>query len=110
MSDRSIVTPESLNKLLADERLRLHVVGRALVRILDRQTESEKVQATTKEWNGIGFTKADAKQGTITAKYYMKHKTLSQWQVDLWTRPNVNNVPRIVKYWRQLNEEAQTRR
>lgn len=100
------VTPASLTALLSRDDLRPHVIGRALVVLFEHQTTSEKASNSTKITNNVGFTQADARSGTITAKYYLKHKTLLAWQMDRWMKPARNGTPRIVKYWRQLNAAA----
>lgn len=86
------------------------VIGRALVAIFNRQTETEKKVNTTNQHNMIGFTGVDALSGSITAKYYIKHKKLLQWQIDRWLKQNKNGVPRIAKYHKQLNEIANEKR
>jgi hypothetical protein len=85
------------------------VVGRALVVLFNRQTASEKQTNHTKMHNDIGFTGADAYSGTITAKYYLKHKSLLDWQVRKWTKTDKNGYPRLAKYWKQLDEAARAR-
>jgi len=32
---------------------------------------------------------------------------LQPWQVAYWLRANAKGIPRLSKYWAQLNEEAQ---
>lgn len=103
-----IVTRDSLNRLLQHDALRIQVIGRALVVLFNKQTESEKNANNTHLHNTVGFTGADGHSGCLTAKYYLKHKTLTQWQVDAWMKPGKNG-PRITKYWRQLNEAAQAK-
>ncbi len=100
-----IVDRNVLIEMLKDEAKRPHVIGRALVVLFNRQTEAEKVANTTQLDNTIGFSGADAKDGTITAKYYLKHKTLLPWQIDNWMK-DFRGFPRICKYHRQLNEAA----
>lgn len=106
---RHIVTPQSLSQLLQNPALRMHVIGRALVVLFQRQTESEKRVNDTQVWNTVGFSGADGKSGCLSAKYYLKHKRLEDWQIDRWMRPARNGLPRICKYWRQLDEAAQAR-
>ena len=96
-----IVTRESINAMLLNPRLRIHVIGRALTGLLERQTNAEKISLATHVDNGIGFTGADARSGTLTAKSYLKNGTLEAWQVARWMKPN-----RLAKYHRQLNEIA----
>ena len=55
----------------------------------------------------LTFTSADALSGSLTAKYYLKHKTLQGWQVDRWTKLNKRGDMRIAKYWAQLARAAE---
>jgi len=107
-----IVTRESVMQALSNPNPAYVIayVGRALVVLLDRQTREESATNTTREHNMRGFTGADARSGCIGAKYYIKHKTLQEWQIEQWTRPNKNEVPRLAKYWRQLDDEAHLKR
>jgi len=104
----SIVTKESLFKMIetADELKKAQIVGRACLVLFNRQLEDEKQANTTTTTNYKGFTQADARQGSITAKYFIKNKTLLDWQVAQWLKPDVRGTPRIVKYWKQLDEAA----
>lgn len=104
-----IVTKTYIENYIAThtEEQIMHFVGRALVVIFNRQTNEEKNITATVEDNGIGFTGADARSGTITAKYYLKHRKLLDWQVECWLKRNRKGTFRIAKYWRQLNEEAE---
>jgi hypothetical protein len=103
------VTQQSLNALLQKATIREHVIGRALVVLLNRQTAGEASSNTTNIVNGVGFTQADAHSGCLTAKYYIKHNRLADWQIARWMKPAKNGTARIVKYWRQLNEAAQVK-
>jgi hypothetical protein len=85
-------------------------VGRACVVLFNLQTESEKDINATNVDNGVGFTGADAYSGSLTAKTFLKRGTLDDWQCDRWLKENVNGVPRIAKYWKQLDGAAQQRR
>ena len=87
----------------------MHFIGRALVAIFNFQTEDEKRASDTREDNGIGFTGADGHSGCISAKYYLKHKRLEQWQMDRWLKTNKRGVRRISKYWRQLDAAAKAK-
>lgn len=107
-----LVTRESIQHLLdthpkSCDAMRIAVIGKALVRIFNHQTMDEKSDNTTREDNGIGFTGSDAKGGSLTAKYYLKHGTLLEWQVAKWMRTNPKGFSRITKYHRQLNEIAE---
>jgi len=107
----SIVTRQSLQVMLDsnDPEYVKKVVGRALVAIFNNQTESEKASDQTVEENGIGFSGADARSGTLTAKTFLKRKTLENWQVDRWTKRGKNGFSRLTKYARQLNSIAESR-
>lgn len=101
-----IVTKDALVKLLENEARRPLVVGRALVCLFNRQTNDEKIVNSTKVVNQRGFTQADGRSGSLTAKAFLKNQSLAPWQVDRWMRLESSGYPRICKYWRQLNEEA----
>lgn len=104
----TIVTREILQNLVTrGDEVSMHAIGRALVHLLNRQTRDESDQNTTKYHNDVGFTGADAHAGSITAKYYLKHGKLEDWQIQRWTRTNKKGVARIAKYWAQINEEAE---
>lgn len=101
----AIVTRESLKDLVNDPRgpqFVQHVIGRALVGIFQYQTADEQSSDATQEDNGVGFSGADAYTGSLTAKYYMKHKKLQDWQIEKWMK-DFRGYPRICKYHKQLN-------
>lgn len=104
----AIVTRESLQQMLSNknEAYVQHVVGRALVAIFERQTKEERNSNDTKVNNDIGFSGADAKSGSLTAKSYLKNKKLEKWQVEKWLKPQKNGFARLTKYHKQLNEIA----
>ena len=103
-----IVTRDSLVALLAKNPER--VVGRALVAIFKAgQTESERSGNTAEVFNGVGFSGADARSASITAKYFIKHGKLLDWQVEQWTKPAKNGYPRLCKYAKQLDAIAQAK-
>lgn len=85
---------------------REHVIGKALVHLLNRQTREEQNRDDTIVHNLRGFTPADAYSGSLSARYYLKHKKLQDWQMAMWSKPNTKGIPRLAKYWRQLDEEA----
>lgn len=104
------VTKESLQQMLNNTNPKYveAVVGRALVAIFNYQTSSEQVANTTKEHNGVGFAGCDARSGSMTAKYYLKHKRLEQWMIDKWTKiSETTQYARLCKYHTQLNKIAQ---
>ena len=108
MAKQVIVTKESLQQMLnnTNPAYVMAVVGRALVHIHNRQTESEKVTNSTIEHNGIGFAGCDARSGSMTAKYYLKNNKLEQWMVEKWLKRGSNGFSRLTKYHSQLNEVA----
>ena len=102
----TLVTRDSLQALL--ERKPVETVGRALVAIFKTgQTDAERSSNTTAVDNGIGFSGADARSASITAKYFIKHGTLQDWQVEQWTKVAKNGYPRLCKYVKQLNDIAE---
>ena len=107
----AIVTKDSLTQMLvqAEPAKRVHIIGRALVALFERQTASEQSALSTTNENGVGFASSDAKSGSLTAKSYIARQNLVQWQVDQWMRPS-RGYPRICKYARQLNEIAVEKR
>jgi len=108
MMSKHIVTRESFQALITrNDEVALNAIGRALVHIFNRQTFDEKADDHTKHYNMRGFTPADARRGSITAKYYLKHRKLEDWHIRYWTAENEKGISRLAKYWRQINEEAQ---
>lgn len=107
----AIVTKDSLQHMLDTDNQQYvqMVIGRALVGIFDRQTADEKESNTTSKSNGIGFTGGDAYSGSKTAKFWMKHGSLLDWQVDMWVKKGTTGYSRLAKYHRQLNEIAKDR-
>lgn len=92
--------------LLRDDNVGMHAIGRALVHLFNRQTDDEKDVNSTKYHNNRGFTGADAFRGTVTAKYYLKHHKLLDWQIDYWRARNKRGTMRLGKYYAQILEEA----
>jgi len=111
MTATALVTKDSLNQMLmqADNAKRIHIIGRALVGLFERQTAAEQSSDVTTNDNGIGFASSDARTGSLTAKSYIARQNLVQWQIDQWMRPS-HGYPRICKYARQLNEIAVEKR
>ena len=112
MSKQAIVTRESIQAMLENPNPEYvkQVVGRALVAIFNNQTESEKSSNGTVELNGIGFSGADGRSGVLTAKSYLKNRTLQDWQVERWTKPGKNGFARLTKYAKQLNAIAEMKK
>ena len=108
MAKQVIVTRESLESMLFNENTEYvgKVIGRALAALLQRQTQEEQAANETKEHNTIGFAGCDARSGTLTAKYFLKHQRLEQWMIERWVAIGKSGFPRLCKYARQLNEIA----
>lgn len=105
---KQVVTRDSLRTMLRNPNVKYvdAVIGRGLLAILQRQTNDEANAADTKYTNGVGFSSADAKSGTLTAKSFVKNGGLLDWQRDKWLKPASNGYPRLCKYVKQLNEIA----
>lgn len=104
-----IVTRESLREMLdaADRKQRAKIIGRALVRLYQRQTAAEQNAKTTTDHNSIGFASCDAEVGSRIAQSFLQYGTLLDWMVDVWMQADSRTgFPRICKYHRQLNEVA----
>ena len=113
MPAQKIVTRDSIQSMInqaivaGDNAKLTAIVGRALVVLFRNQTADEQRVNETSEDNGIGFTGADAYSGTLTAKSYLKHKKLQDWQLDKWTKRSASTgYSRIAKYHSQLNQAA----
>lgn len=105
---KHIVTREKFQDLICrGDETAMHAIGKALVHLFNRQTVVEQKSNDTRYHNEMGFTPADAHSGCLTAKYYLRHGKLEDWQIQRWIRPNKKGVPRLAKYWRQIDEEAQ---
>lgn len=105
---KQIVTRDTIARMLDNPNRKYveAVIGRALLALLDRQTADEKIANDTRVWNAVGFSGADARSGSLTAKFYAKHGCLLDWQVNKWTKKGRNGYPRLCKYHKQLNEIA----
>jgi hypothetical protein len=104
-----VVTRDTIHTMLQNPNPNyvMNVVGRALVGIYNRQTEHEKVINTTTNSNGVGFAGCDAKGGSLSAKYFLKHKRLETWMINKWLKVSgVSGYPRLCKYHKQLNDIA----
>lgn len=108
----ALVTKESMINVIKtrDPEFLKQYVGRALVGIFNRQLADEKSANTTSHSNGVGFASCDATGGSLTAKYFLRHGTLADWQLEKWTKANDKGVPKICKYHKQLNEIAETKK
>lgn len=92
----------------------VHVIGRALMALNERQTVDEQRAKNTKYRNGRGFRPCHAHMGTSMATFYENRQHLTDKQVTYWTKPTqkVKNsyhikVSRISIYAGQLLKVAQ---
>jgi hypothetical protein len=106
---KTLITKESLAEMInnASPERKVQIVGRAMVALFNRQVAVEQVRNEAVLVNFRGFCSQDARQGCITAKYFLKHGKLEGWMIDQWTKCDRRGTPRLVKYWRQLNEVAE---
>jgi hypothetical protein len=108
----ALVTRESLQALIdqaeaANQRDRLQmIVGRALIVLFERQTEDEKQAAETSHHNSVGFSSADGKAGVLSAKAFIKHHKLEDWQLNKWVM-RTKGFSRITKYARRANHQGE---
>ena len=103
-----MVTKESLTQMIqaANPEKQAMIVGRACLALFKRQTDAERATNSTNTENSIGFTGADARSGSLTAKTFLKNNTLLPWQVERWLKVDRRGTMRIAKYWKQLDEAA----
>lgn len=80
-----------------------HWVSKILLLLLANQTADEQESNTTSHQNGNGFAGADAEFGTKVAKYIQDRGHITNGQYDAWIKLNSKGVPKICKYWRQVN-------
>lgn len=103
-----MITKNSLDRMIdeASVERRSLIVARAVLALWKRQTYTEQADNDTQVTNYRGFTKSDARQGGLTAKYFLKHGKIEDWMVERWLKPDVRGTRRISKYWRQLDQIA----
>lgn len=106
------LTVDYIKEILArNDTVGMHAIGRALVRLLDRQTHEEQIIEHTTVNNGIGFTGFDGEIGTSMAKFYKARNFLTAKQLAFWQKPSRKNSKNststnISKYAKQLLEDA----
>lgn len=111
MPKTKIVTRDSLQHMLDNDNVEYVqlVIGKALTALYDYQTTEEQHVNSTLNSNGVGFTGADANSGSRTAKFWLKHHTLLDWQVAMWTKKGSKGYARLAKYHKQLNLIAEAK-
>lgn len=77
-------------------------IGRALVRIAERQTQDERRDETVKYKNGRGFRPCHARMGTSMAKFFEKRGYLTEKQARYWRVTDKKGNMRIGIYASQL--------
>lgn len=111
MAKAKLVTKDSLQHMLDNDNVEYVqlVIGKALSALYDYQTIDEQNTNTTTKSNGVGFTGADANSGSKTAKFWMKHHKLLDWQIAMWTKKGSRGYARLAKYHKQLNQIAEAK-
>jgi urease accessory protein UreF len=79
-------------------------IGRALVRLNERQTADEAQKEITKYRNGKGFRPCHARMGTSMAKFYESKGFLTPKQAAYWRVKDKSGKMRIGIYAGQLLE------
>lgn len=92
-------TKEKIVELLATNDV---AVGRALLRLNERQTADEQRDMHAKHRNSMGFRPCHARMGTAMAEYFKKKGTLTAKQAAYWRAPDKNGNMRIGIYANQL--------
>lgn len=81
-------------------------VARALVHLYNSQTSEEQCTNSVQADNGVGFTPVDAEFMSSCAKYVIRGYELTDRQLAALQKENRKGVPRIAKYWKQLQNVA----
>lgn len=77
-------------------------VGRALLRLTERQTADEQQSLDVKHRNNMGFRPCHARMGTVMAEYFKKKGMLTPKQAAYWRARDKNGNMRIGIYANQL--------
>lgn len=77
-------------------------IGRALVRLNERQTTDEQSDEITKHRNGAGFRPCHARMGTSMANFFEKRGYLTAKQAAYWRKKDKTGAMRIGIYAGQL--------
>lgn len=80
------LTKQNIVQLLNTDNV--HVIGRALVALNERQTADEQASKNTKYHNGQGFRPCHAHMGTSMAEFYTKCGYLTAKQQAYWQKPS----------------------
>ena len=102
-----LITKDILTKMLNEASFdrQIKIIGRALVVLYNNQTASEQQTRTTTQSNNVGFASIDARNGSLTARTFIRTGTMQSWQLAKWMEIR-NGYPKICKYHRQLNQAA----
>ena len=79
-----------------------NAVGRALVRLNERQTADEQKDETTRYKNGAGFRPCHARMGSSMSKWFEGHGYLTSKQAAYWRKRDRKGNMRIGIYAGQL--------
>ncbi len=77
-------------------------VGRALLRLTERQTTDEQLEKDTKYKNGMGFRPCHARVGVEMAEFFQKKGYLTVKQARYWRVKDKKGNMRIGIYANQL--------
>ena len=83
-------------KLTSDPRW----IERALIVMLNRQTEDERTDGKTKHFNGMGYSGVDSRYLTYCSKWVRSGKHLNEKHLEKCGM-------KLKKYWKQILEEIQ---
>jgi hypothetical protein len=86
-----------------------HWAERILLMLLDRQTEDEQKNDTTRESNAMGFAGVDGYIGTSMAKRVKARGFITENEYNFWMRDS-RGAPKIAKYWKQVNDEIEKKK
>lgn len=106
MTDKELMNRIETAFQTKSRKRQMILVGTALSRILQNQTEDEQSAEYTKYHNGTGFSGVDGRIGTSMGKFFNERGFLTPKQVAYWMKPMKNGRPRILKYRNQLLEFA----
>jgi hypothetical protein len=96
------MTDWNKDKILALLSTNDKAVGRALVRLTERQTVDEQVARDVKYKNGMGFRPCHARLGVEMAEFFQKRGYLTEKQARYWRVSDRKGNMRIGIYAGQL--------
>jgi len=97
-------TRESIKRLLETN---VKAVERAMVVLLDRQTEDEQNNEQTKHLNGIGFSAVHARLGTYYGNWVRQGRCLTGHHVDKARRIAIKYIGQLVEVANAKTQSAE---